>query len=249
MSLIKLKQDWEQLGHIDPYFAVLSDPKLKYGKWDINEFFKKGYCEIEGVLQHAVKLRYPSGRELALDFGCGVGRCTRALSEYFKQCYGVDVAQEMIARAEELNRSISNCKFIVNCEEHLRIFPDNYFDMIYTNLVLQHLSNKSMIKSYICEFIRVLKESGLLVFQLPSYIPLRRRFQIRTRLYSLLRMLHFNERFAYQRLKLHPIRMNFIPAKEVITFLNETGAKVLEVQSRLIPGQAIQDRTYYVTKD
>lgn len=249
MSLTKLKHDWEQLGHIDPYYAILSDPKLKYDKWDINEFFETGHGEIEGVLQHAVKLGYPSGRELALDFGCGVGRCTRALSEYFKQCHGVDVAQNMIARAKELNRSISNCKFTVNCEEHLRMFPDNYFDLIYSNLVLQHLSNKFMIKSYICEFIRVLKQNGLLIFQLPSYIPLRRRFQIRTRLYSLLLMFRLNERFAYQRLKLHPIRMNFIPAKEVVTFLNETGAKILEVQSRLIAGQAIQDRMYYVTKD
>jgi hypothetical protein len=37
LTLKMHKQDWEELGNMDPCWAILGDPKLKFGKWDINE--------------------------------------------------------------------------------------------------------------------------------------------------------------------------------------------------------------------
>jgi hypothetical protein len=42
--------------------------------------------------------------------------------------------------------------------------------------------------------------------------------------------------------------MNFIPEKEVISLLNEFGAKVLIVQTNSNDGYSNQSMTYYVTK-
>ena len=248
MSLIKLKQDWENLGKIDPFWAILSIKDGKFGKWDISSFFDTGYYEIENLFKNIIKSGYPFKRESALDFGCGTGRCTRALAKYFKQCYGLDIAESMIHKAKELNASISNCKFIVNAEDNLRIFPNNHFDLIYSNIVLQHIFKKSIIKSYIQEFIRILKKNGLLVFQLPSYIPFRYRLQIRRRLYSLLRMLNFNVKFLYQKLRLHPIKLNFISEKEIINLLKKMDVNILEIQPDLSAGSSVQSKMYYVTK-
>ncbi len=39
MSLKRHKQDWEDLGTVDPLWAIHSQPNRKFGKWDINEFF------------------------------------------------------------------------------------------------------------------------------------------------------------------------------------------------------------------
>lgn len=77
MSLIRHKQDWDDLADIDPFWAILSYPEQKFGGWDIDKFFLTGDQEIERVMGFATQLGYPLGRELALDFGCGVGRLTR----------------------------------------------------------------------------------------------------------------------------------------------------------------------------
>jgi ubiquinone/menaquinone biosynthesis C-methylase UbiE len=94
----------------------------------------------------AARLGYPSGREAALDFGCGVGRLTRALAKDFRRCYGVDISESMIAKARELNQSLPGCEFVLNTQGDLALFPDNHFDMIYTCRVLQHLPSRATIK-------------------------------------------------------------------------------------------------------
>jgi len=249
LSLWKHKQDWEELGSMDPFWAILNYSNQRFGKWDVNEFFITGEQEIEKIMHHVTQLGYLSRWQLALDFGCGVGRTTKALAKYFQQCHGVDIAENMILKARELNASIPNCNFFVNNEEDLRLFPDNNFDMIYTNIVLQHMPCKSMIESYISEFMRTLKDEGLLIFQLPSYIPLLNRIQPRRRLYLLLKTLGFDGKFLYERLKLFPgMRMNFIPENEVLELISMTGGKVLEVQVDSMAGTSIQSRTYFITK-
>ena len=248
MSLRRQKAEREELGNMDPYWAILADPNRKFGKWNIGEFFTVGDQEIRKVMESTMHLGYPLGRELALDFGCGVGRLTRALAMHFRQCYGVDISESMVAKARELNGSFPNSTFFVNAEENLHLFPDNCFDMIYTNLVLQHLPRKSTIRSYISEFVRTLKQNGLLIFQLLSYIPVRNRLQPRRRLYALLRTLGINERFLYERLGLHPLGINFICPDDVLALLNKTGAKVLRVEVDPNFVSSIRSRIYCVTK-
>ncbi len=199
-------------------------------------------------MQACLQMGYPKGTECVLDFGCGVGRCTRALAKNFKQCYGVDVSENMIAKANELNGSISNCTFTVNYEADLRIFSDDYFDMIYSTDVLQHIPSTLLIRNYISEFLRILKAGGILVFQLPHSIPLLYRARVGSRIYNMLRTLGFNKQFIYQtlgKLGLTPYRMNFIPENEVVAFLIGIGGKVIEVKNDSSAGPSAQTRTYY----
>jgi SAM-dependent methyltransferase len=55
----------------------------------------------------------------------------------------------------------------VNPADDLRLFPDNSFDLVYSNIVLQHMEPRYS-ESYIGEFIRVLKPGGMTYFQLPA---------------------------------------------------------------------------------
>lgn len=246
MSFQKHKEDWEYLGRLDPLWAIFVRPEKQFGKWDIEQFFLTGARDVEDIMQSAIKLGYPSGRETALDFGCGVGRLTRALASYFEQCYGVDISDNMITKARELNASIGNCKFIVNNRADLRIFPDRYFDIIYSKWVLQHLPAESMITSYIAEFVRTLKKDGLLVFQLRTHLPLLVRLQPRRRLYAVLKKLRFSDRFLYERLALHPMKMTSIPEKTVGALLDRICVKVLNVETYSVPSG--QGSIYWVTK-
>ncbi len=244
MALQQHKQDWEELGRLNPLWSIL----VYREKWDIEEFFLTGEQEIQAVMECAMRLGYPKTHETVLDFGCGVGRLTRALSRYFPQCYGVDISESMIAKAKELNQLVTECMFVLNYEPHLRIFSDSSFDMIYTNIVLQHIPDARIIKAYIAEFIRLLKTDGLLVFQLPSYIPFHRHLMIQKKLYRLLREAGISEQFLYRKLRLYPIHMTYIPEKDIVAYLNAEGARLLEVHADNAVPPPLRSCTYYVTK-
>ena len=248
MSLKKHQEEWDGLADIDPLWSILSDPNHKFNKWNVDKFFLTGKNEIEQAMNQSTGLGYPHSKETVLDFGCGVGRLTRPLSKYFKQCIGVDVSGEMISQANKINSHISNLKFIMNDKQDLKLFENNYFDMIYTNIVLQHVPNKSIIKSYLIEFMRTLKTNGLLVFQLPGYIPFKYRFQIKRKLFLLLNFFKFSNKILHEKLGLSPIRMNYIPKKEVVDLLNFHGAKILKIEKTPYNRKSTQSIFYYVTK-
>ena len=79
MSFERHRQDWEHLAEIDPLWAVLTVPGRKGGRWDVDEFFATGEAKIGHVISTTETLGWLGRRERVLDFGCGVGRRTRAL--------------------------------------------------------------------------------------------------------------------------------------------------------------------------
>jgi ubiquinone/menaquinone biosynthesis C-methylase UbiE len=103
----------------------------------------------------------------ALDFGCGVGRLTQALADHFTEVHGVDISPSMIEHARSFNRHPERCLFHLNSSNELRMFEDNWFDFVYSNIALQHIEPKYS-KRYLQEFLRVLKPGGATVFQLLS---------------------------------------------------------------------------------
>ena len=54
---------------------------------DQKDFFATGRKEIESVLSYADRIGVYIDKTLpALDFGCGIGRLTEALAQYFREC-------------------------------------------------------------------------------------------------------------------------------------------------------------------
>jgi SAM-dependent methyltransferase len=243
-SLARHRRYWEELAELDALWAVLAHPDKARGRWQPAAFFRTGEEEIAALMRRAAELGRPSGRQSALDFGCGVGRLTRALAEHFTCCVGIDHSERMIARARELDDGRST--FIVNREPDLARFPDQGFDLIYSGLVLQHIPSAAVALGYIGEFVRTLRAGGLLVFQVPNRIPLGRRLQPRRRLYQLLRRLGFGPRLLYERLRLYPLLMNAVPEGAVIGTLEAAGATVLDVE---VPSRTpFDDRVYYASR-
>lgn len=247
MRLSKHRRNWHDLGELDPYWAVLSDPAKRFGRWDTAEFFATGEREVATVLGRAKSLGYPAGHAAALDFGCGLGRTTRALATRFERCVGVDIADTMVRAAQELNADVPACSFAVNDGDGLA-FADASFDLVYSNIVLQHQPSRRAAERYIAEFVRVLKPDGLAVFQVPHRIPLIFRLQPHRRLYSLLHALGVPKETLYRRLKLAPIRMGAVPELRVRATVTAAGGKVLAVDHDTNSGPHVDSRTYYVTK-
>ncbi len=191
-SLKELQRNWDGLAQADPLWAICTDPAKRNSQWTREDFFATGRKEIESVLAYTTRIGIHIDKtKPALDFGCGVGRLTRALAQYFPECIGLDISPAMIALARDLNRDLPNCRFQLNEDFQLKSLPANYFGFIYTSLVLQHIAGPYS-HEYIAEFVRILRAGGILVFQVPerlhadSLTKLRTRLALRSRLQSIL---------------------------------------------------------------
>ena len=216
----KIRQSWDQFGREDPFWAVLTNPNKKGGRWSEAEFFATGRHDIQVALQrittHGISLHF----EKALDFGCGPGRLTQALAEHFREVHGVDIAASMIAKAQELNRHGERCIYHLNDRLDLQLFEANTFDLVYSWLVLQHMP-KQLALGYIAEFARVTKPGGVMVFQIPD-----RRQDARSGGH----MGEDNLPLEFWRGQEPLMLMCETPYAEVVKVLEEAGARVIEVE-------------------
>lgn len=223
------KQDWEDLGRIDPEWAILSEPHKRLGGWDQDEFFASGRVEIDGALQLAAARGLAPGGGRALDVGCGIGRLSAALADHFEEVVGVDVSNAMLDRARELHAARSGLRFQQAAADDLSALATDSFDFAFTKLVLQHLPSRTAILRALDEMLRVLAPGGLLVAQTTSALPLRHRLQPRPRAYRVLRRAGLSADFLYERLRLQPVRMTILPTDAALSLLHERGAVVHDV--------------------
>jgi SAM-dependent methyltransferase len=213
---------WDDLARVDPLWAVLSAEDKRNGGWELAEFFATGEAEVAQILAGAAELGRPGQRHSALDFGCGVGRLTRALAFHFENTQGVDASMQMIEHARRLTQPTS-ATFVTADEP-----PSGPFDLVVANLVLQHLPSKALARVYIERLIAATAREGVVVFQLPNRLPLARRLQPRRRLYAALR-----GHVSPQRLHaagLHPIRMLALPGADVRETVDRAGAEIARTE-------------------
>ena len=229
MSLERHKEDWERLAEVDPLWAVLTSAEERGGAWDADRFFATGEAEIAQVLAIADGLR-PVARGRALDFGCGVGRLTRALGTRFERAVGVDISEGMVRRATSLNEAFPACEFRVNASSDLGQFESDSFDFVYSSIVLQHLPSRRDVELYVTELLRVARPDGLAVFGIPGRIAFPWSLQLRRRLYASLRRLGVSEDWMLRRTPLTPMRMTVVPASSVRRWLDQRGAELLHLE-------------------
>lgn len=157
-----LRDGWDEAARQNAMFNILTSTTA----WVPQQFFDNGREEIGRGMQRLDKLRLNGPRKRALDFGCGVGRCTQALAENYVRVDGVDISAEMVKRAYEY-RPPANCRFHVNDTADLKQFRTGTFDLVYSYLVLQHMP-QNLAASYVREFVRILKPGGVAMFEAPD---------------------------------------------------------------------------------
>lgn len=236
---------WDDLAELDPYWAALTDDARR-GRRDSSGFVESGRREIKRLLEYAAALGHPRERRAALDFGCGPGRLTRALAEEFHESVGVDVSPRMVEEARRLNADVGNCRFVVG-ERALLELEEGAFDLVYSNLVLQHVSDRDAALAYVSGFVRALAPGGLTAFQLLTHVPPLRRVQPRRRLYAALRRLGLPRALLYRRLRLDPVGMYAVPDEAARSALDRAGAELLRVDEVTWPG-GVRSATYFATR-
>jgi SAM-dependent methyltransferase len=258
MNLRELQLNWDGFGRSRPLWSVLTRDE----EWQADEFFATGVKEVDALLKHLERLGVRVSRGRALDFGCGVGRVTQALARHFDEVCGVDLAPSMLDVARQFNRHDGPCSFFLNQTDDLAQFASDSFDLIYSNITLQHMLPRYS-RNYIREFVRVLAPAGVLAFQIPSELidsnALRRTFRKRLApgVLELYRRVKRGSGKVIDRTRptgqLNGPRMEMhgIPSEEVVRLLDASGARVLDVR---VDRSETANRQwvcffYYATKD
>jgi SAM-dependent methyltransferase len=160
--LDEVRSTWETFGRTIPMRSIM----WRQQPWELDEFFETGRANVRDAMASLLRMGLtPSGR--ALDFGCGIGRLTRALAERFDEVVGVDVASSMVELANKHNPYPERCRFVVNSTDDLRQFESESFDFVFSLIVLQHVGT-DIARRYVAEFMRVLRPHGVAMFQVPS---------------------------------------------------------------------------------
>ncbi len=185
---------WEDWSRLDPLWAIVTDDDRRDGRWDEHAFFASGEATIAGLWSIAAEQRLPVSTRSALDFGCGVGRLTRALGTRVDSVVGLDISQGMIDRARTFHRDKPNVQFDVHDDPDLSRFGDGSFDVVCSLLVLQHIPSREDSERFLGDLSRVLAPGGLLMLQLVTGVHhpesvrgIKARLRVRTRLAGFLR--------------------------------------------------------------
>lgn len=180
--------EWEANARNNALWAILTDRDRTSAAWSTDDFFATGHIEVESVMRAlAAADATPNFHGSFLDFGCGVGRNTRALAQRFAAGLGIDVSETMIALARQYSESdAKRAAYTVNQREGLPDMPDACIDFVYCHIVLQHLP-QALQPVFVREFLRILTPGGIAAFQVPTENLAPRGKQLTGRLKSMVR--------------------------------------------------------------
>ena len=175
---MKSKDSWSILGDQDPYYGVLTDEKYRSSKLDkdvLAEFYNSGESQINFVMRLLKKFNIKLNRNIAVDFGCGVGRLTLPISKSgFGKVYGVDISEGMLAKAMLHTREMNfgeDIKYLTSLSS-----ISEKVDFVHSYIVLQHIE-KRIGYDIISQMAQMLNVEGVIAIHVPIYRwekPLRR---------------------------------------------------------------------------
>jgi ubiquinone/menaquinone biosynthesis C-methylase UbiE len=239
------RKQWEALGATDPYWAVLTHADKKGGRWDKAAFFETGVQEIKSLEETLARLGTNHARTVALDYGCGVGRLSRALAAGYGRVIGVDISESMLVEARAANAAVPNIDFVRGNGRDLRgLVEDRSVDLVYSNIVLQHspaVNQRSLIR----EFCRVVAPGGVIVFQTPSHANTRTVKGVVHRVLGN-RLLNIPRRIVYG--KAGVMELHTLDKDEVVRILGACGMTVLATERYDSAGPAFVGYLYVAAK-
>lgn len=157
-----MRREWDARARKDAFFYIASWRK----DWDASGFLRSGDEDYKRLVTPILR-RYefsPQGKTI-LELGCGAGRMTQSFAAHFGQIVALDVSQEMLDRAQQMLRGARNITWVQANGLDLSTIASESVDFAFSYLVLQHLPAEELVRGYIRELLRVLKVTGLCLFQ------------------------------------------------------------------------------------
>jgi len=154
---------------------------------------------------------FPETAKTMLDVGCGEGAMALQLKEKFGiEAWGIEFMKEEGKRAEEkLNKVI-----IETVENAVDQLPDDYFDVIYFNDVLEHLSNPDLVLK---RMKQKLTKNGIIISSIPN-----------VRYHSVFKQYIFKKDWKYEKAGVMDFtHLRFFTSKSIRRMFEESGYKII----------------------
>lgn len=212
-----IQRTWQQLGDTEPHWSVLASEEFRQSNLQAakDEFYQTGKRHVAQLFGSLERNGIDHTRfKTCLDYGCGVGRITRHLSERFEQVFAYDISLSHLKCTEEHLREEQISNVVLN---HLKRVQDveslPKVDVAFSMIVLQH--NPPPIIGYIIEgLVRSLNPGGIAFFQVPTY-RLGYNFSLAS--------------YLAEKTGKHEMEMHVLPQSRIFEIANHAGARVLEV--------------------
>ncbi|MBI2687605.1 MAG: class I SAM-dependent methyltransferase [Acidobacteria bacterium] len=160
----KMREDWNARAREDANYYVA------FGRRDQeDDEFQSTAAEVVHGLEWEMR-RLPAGQDprnrRALEIGCGPGRLLRPMAAHFGEIHGVDISDEMVARARQRLAHVPHAHAHVARNSNLEMFAGESFDFAYSYAVFQHIPSRDVVLGYLKETWRVLKPGGYMRCQI-----------------------------------------------------------------------------------
>lgn len=124
---------------------------------------------------------FPLNSKTVLDVGCGQGNFAKQIKDlYHTETWGIEYMESHAKEAQKVLDKV----FIGECEKFIDDLPDNYFDAIYFNDVLEHLFDPYKVLE---KMKQKLTAKGRIISSLPNI-----------RYHNALKMLILNKDWKYE---------------------------------------------------
>ena len=208
---------WHYLGETEPYWSVITAEKFKQAniQQTIDQFYDSGMYDATRLFRTLDRSNIDyTVFNSCLEYGCGLGRVTRWLSEKFDIVYGYDISLAHLKSAESyLNRRHINNTVLRHVKGINDILCLPKVDLVYSILVLQH--NPPPLTSLIIrEFIKSLNPGGVALFQVPTY-RLGYRFSL--------------EDYYDNGGSTHQMEAHVLPQRTIFDIARQEGGHIIEV--------------------
>lgn len=160
--------EWQKWGEIDPMWSAATwNKRDRNGSnpWTEKEFYECGLSDWLDFKSHWEQYGLKTGT--CLEIGCGAGRITKHLADYFEQVIATDVSKSMIEFSKQ-RLDNTNIQFILTKGIVLPL-EDQTVDAVFSTHVFQHFDSVSDACLIFEECYRIMSAGGTLLIHLPIY--------------------------------------------------------------------------------
>jgi SAM-dependent methyltransferase len=218
--------DWERLGRLDPFWAVISDDDFRRQNMTdarLARFLESGEAYVDHLWHRCgAWFGTPFAPARALDFGCGVGRVALPLAKRVSAVVAVDAADSMLAHAGQLldRHAVTNVELLKGDDELSRVAGP--FDLVHSAIVFQHIPAARGVQ-LIRRLVELAAVRGVLVLHVLYENPFRRTWPVRMAARALKPLRTFRGRPP-------EIQMNPYPLTALFGLVREAGAQDFHVE-------------------